>query len=180
MTAPPIVIAPGQTSATLVLKAADNAPPGMSSLNIKGKARIGSSGCQSPGSLCEHDLGGPEHRRHLSPLTVDGSVMGLGHGIGAGSFQSAVVDPELRLEAPLTGTVKFPVKVSSSWQFSRGPGTVYLRVASEHDRPAARPAEIPQADHAAGRQGRGGVHDHGSGLRAAGHLFVLPERPRAR
>jgi hypothetical protein len=110
VTAPPIVIAPGQTSATLVLTAADNAPPGMSPLNVKGKARIGQGDVVRQaryGTMiwAIQPTGVTNHRSRLTDQLVV-SVMA-----SEPAPFSLQVDPQLRLEAPLTGTVKFPVKV---------------------------------------------------------------------
>jgi Bacterial pre-peptidase C-terminal domain len=110
VTAIPIVIAPGQTSATLVLKAAVNAPPGMTPLNIKGKARIGLGDAVRHARYATmiwavQTTGVTYHR---SRLTDQLCVSVMASEPAPFSLQ---VDPELRLEAPLTGTVKFPVKV---------------------------------------------------------------------
>jgi hypothetical protein len=110
VTAQPIVIAPAQMSAALILKAADNAPPGICSIKIKGKARIGASDEVRParsGAMiwAVQPTGVTYHRSRLTdqiPVSVIGAEM---------APFSLQVDPELRLEASLAGSVKFPVKV---------------------------------------------------------------------
>lgn len=110
VTAQPIVIAPAQTSATLVLKAADHAPPGMSALKIKGRARFGASDAVRPARpgtmIWAIQLTGVTY--HRSRLTDQLYVSVIAAESPPFSLQ---VDPELRLQASLAGTVKFPVKV---------------------------------------------------------------------
>jgi hypothetical protein len=110
VTAAPVVIGPGLTSATLVLKAVDNAAPGMSSVNIQGKARIGRDeivrrarygamiwAIQLTGVTCHRSR--LTDRLYVSVMASEPAPFAL-H-----------VDSALRMQAPLTGTVKFPVKV---------------------------------------------------------------------
>ncbi len=109
VTALPIVIAPAQTSATLILIAADNAPAGIASVKIKGKAHIGSSDevrHARYGTMiwAVQPTGVTYHRSRLTDQLAVSVITGE-----AAPF-SVQVDPELRLEASLGGTVKFPVK----------------------------------------------------------------------
>jgi hypothetical protein len=110
VTAAPIVTSPGQKSATLVLKAADNAPPGMRAISIKGKARIGSTDAVRQaryGTMiwAIQITGVTYHRSRLTDHLWVSVIAGESPPF------SLEVDPNLRLETSLAGTVKFPVKV---------------------------------------------------------------------
>jgi len=110
VTSLPIVIAPKQASAALILKAAEDAPPGVSSLNIQGKAQIGESVAVRHaryGTMiwAVQQTGVTYHRSRLTdqlPVSVIASE--------PAPF-SLQVEPEVRLETSLTGTVKFPLSV---------------------------------------------------------------------
>jgi hypothetical protein len=110
LTTDPIVIAPKQTSATLILKATDNAPAGMSPLNLKGTARLGESEAVRQARYATmiwavQPTGVTNHRSRLTDqlyVSVAGSEPAL---------FSLSVDPSLRLETSLAGSVKVPVKV---------------------------------------------------------------------
>lgn len=119
VSAPPIVIAPGQASATLVLKAADNAQPGMSPLKITGKARIGQDDVMRQARygtmIWAVQLTGVTY--HRSRLTDQLWVSVMPSDPAPFSVQ---VDPKVRLEAPLTGTINVPVRVIRRGSF-RGP-----------------------------------------------------------
>jgi hypothetical protein len=124
VTALPIVIAPAQHSATLVLKAADNAPPGIGSVKIQGKARIGSTDAvryARYGAMiwAIQPTGVTYHRSRLT------DQLGVSVMAGESAPFSLQVDPELRLEASLAGTVKFPVKVVRRGNF-RGPLELFV------------------------------------------------------
>jgi hypothetical protein len=124
VTAAPIVIAPGQTSATFVLKATDNAQPGMSPVRITGKARIGQDAVTRKaryGTMiwAVQSTGVTYHRSRLTDqLWV--SVMA-----SEPAPFSLEIDPKARLEASLTGTVNLPVKVIRRGSF-RGPLDLFV------------------------------------------------------
>jgi hypothetical protein len=92
------------------MKAADNAPPGMSAVNITGTARLGGNALVRQAryatmSWAVQPTGVTNHRSRLTDQ-VYVSV--------AGSEQapfSLTVDPSLHLETSLAGSVKFPVKI---------------------------------------------------------------------
>jgi hypothetical protein len=155
VTTHPIVIAAKQTSATLVLRAADNAPAGMSTIHIKGTSRLGGSDVVRQaryGTMIwpMQPTGVTYHRSRLTDrLWV--SVAGT----ETAPF-SIAVDPEVRLEAPLGGTVKLPVKLVRRGSF-RGavelfvyglPPTIYgpLHAQPKYHAPITVPASKDAAD----------------------------------
>jgi hypothetical protein len=110
VTALPIVIAPKQTSATLVLKAAEDAPSGMAALSIKGTARVGTGEVVREaryGTMAwAVQLTGVTY--HRSRLTDQLCLSVVASEPAPFSLE---VDPDLRLAAPWTGKVTYPVKV---------------------------------------------------------------------
>jgi hypothetical protein len=155
VTARPIVIAPGQTSATLVLRAADNTQSGMSPLKITGKARIGRGDVTRQARygtmIWAIQLTGVTY--HRSRLTDQLWVSVMEAEPAPFSVQ---VDPKARLEAPLTGTVNLPVKVVRRGTFkgalelfayglpptSNGP----LHAQPKYHKPITLPADREAAD----------------------------------
>src|SRR5262249_45801514 len=110
VTTQPIVIAPKQTSATLILQAADNARPGMGALNIKGTARLGGSDvvrqARYATMIWAIQLTGVTYHRsrltdqlYVSVAATDPAPFRL------------TLNPDLHLKTSLAGTVKFPVKI---------------------------------------------------------------------
>lgn len=108
VTASPIVIAPKQPSATLVLKAAENASPGISAVSVQGKSLLGKTEfvrqARYGAMIWAVQLTGVTyHRSRLADrlpvcvITSDPAPYGL------------QVEPELKLAASLAGSVKFPV-----------------------------------------------------------------------
>jgi hypothetical protein len=119
VTALPVVIAPKQTSATLVLKAADDAPPGTGVLSIKGTARLGTGDVVRQaryGTMvwAVQTTGVTYHRSRLT----DQLRLSVIHS-GPAPF-SVELDPEARLAAAWTGKATFPVRVIRRGAF-RGP-----------------------------------------------------------
>jgi hypothetical protein len=106
----PIVIAPNETSATLVLTAADDAPAGWSAVSIQGKSRIGQSDVvrqARPATMnwAMQELGVTYHRSRLAdqfPVAVIAQEQ---------APYTISVEPDLRLETALAGTARFPVRV---------------------------------------------------------------------
>jgi hypothetical protein len=119
VTAAPILIAPGQTSATFVLKAADNAQQGMSPMKITGKARIGQSDAvrQARYGTMIWAMQSTGVTYHRSRLTDHLWVSVMNSEPAPFSLQ---VDPAVHLKTSLTGTVNVPVKVIRRGNF-RGP-----------------------------------------------------------
>jgi hypothetical protein len=157
VTAAPVVIAPAQTSATLVLRAADNAPPGMSPLKVTGKARIGQTDVVRHaryGTMvwAVQSTGVTYHRSRLTDqLWV--SVME-----SEPAPFSIQVEPKERLEAALTGSVKVPVKLIRRGNF-RGALELFvyglppttngpLHAQPKYHQPITLPADKETADFA--------------------------------
>lgn len=124
VTAIPIVIAPGQTSATSVVKAADNARPGMSAVKVTGKARIGGAdvvrNSRYGTMVWAIQLTGVTHHRSRLTDQLWVSVMES----DPAPFRVAV-DSRVRLETSLLGTVTLPVKVVRRGTF-RGPIELFV------------------------------------------------------
>lgn len=110
VTASPIVIAPGQISSTLVLKAADDAPPSVSPISIVGKSQIAQTEAvrvaRSATMVWADQLTGVTYSRSRLANQL---VVGVS-ALETAPFSISVA-PDLMLEASRLGTVKFPVSV---------------------------------------------------------------------
>jgi len=109
VTALPIILAPKQNSAMLVLRAGDNAPAGMSAISVKGKARIGAADAERSARYATmmwevQATGVTYHRSRLTDQILVSVIP------SEPAPFSLVVDPEAKLEASLAGTTQFPIK----------------------------------------------------------------------
>jgi len=124
VSAAPVVITPGQISATLVLRAADDAPPGVGMVTISGKAMIGQTDAvrlaRNATMIWADQLTGVTYSRSrlTSQLPVAVSAVET-------APISISVAPDLMLEASRLGTVKFPVSVVRRGDFK---GSLLLSV----------------------------------------------------
>ncbi len=108
VTAQSIVIAPKQHSATLILKAAEDSPPGISAVSVQGRSLVGKTElvrqARYGAMIWGVQLTGVTY--HRSRLTDQLPVCVISGDPAPYSLQ---VEPELKLSASLAGTVKFPV-----------------------------------------------------------------------
>jgi hypothetical protein len=155
VTTHPIVIAPKQTSATLILSAADNARAGMSAVNIKGTARLDGSDVVRQARYATmiwaiQTTGVTYHRSRLTDqLCVSVAAT------EPAPF-SLTVKPDLHLKTSLAGTVKFPVKIVRRGSFKGAvelfvyglPPTIYgpLHAQPKYHTPITLPADKDAAD----------------------------------
>lgn len=110
VTAQPILIAPNDRSATLILKAADDAPAGRSAVSIQGKSKIGQTEFVRQARYATmnwmmQELGVTYHRSRLTDQLFVSVIANERPPF------SIFVDSDLQLASSLAGTVKFPVKV---------------------------------------------------------------------
>lgn len=124
VTAQPIVIAPKSPSATLILKAAEDAPAGIRDISIQGKSVVGKAEIVHParyGAMTwATQLTGVTY--HRSRLTDHLPVCVV---TGAAAPYSLHVEPELKLATSLAGTVKFPINAVRRGNF-QGPLDLFV------------------------------------------------------
>jgi len=116
VTASPILIAPKQSSGTLVLKGAEDAPAGIGWCSVFGKAKRGSVDIvrqARPATMVwAVQLTGVTH--HRSRLADQLPVTVLADEQAPFDLQ---IEPGLQLEAPHQGSVEFPVRVTRRGNF---------------------------------------------------------------
>lgn len=124
VTAAPIVIGPKEVSATMILKAADDAPAGYSNLRIQGTSRIGQNEVVRqvrPATMnwVMQEIGVTYHRSRLTDQFAVSVISNEQPPF------SVVLDPDLSFEALVYGTFKFPVRVIRRGNF-QGPLDLFV------------------------------------------------------
>jgi hypothetical protein len=121
VTAAPIVIAPKQNSATLILKAAENAQPGYSAIKVRGRAKIGQTEAVRQSRYATMMWPNNHTNHHRSRLCEQLCVS----VIAESAPLTVEIDPKVMLEASLAGKDKIPVKVVRRGKFT---GPIELHV----------------------------------------------------